>query len=76
MRFLNHRVIYSTLFFVLLVALIIISKPSFVFSDDGEVKQFGVGDQKTIVSLGVMVVVLAILSYYVFAVIDLLFSRS
>lgn len=75
MKLLNHRVIYSTLFYVLVICLLIVSKPSFVFDDQGNMKHFGVGNDKTIFSLGVFVVALSIVSFYVFAVIDFVFDK-
>lgn len=76
MKLLNHRVLYSALFFILIIVLLMVSRPAMMFEANGSIKQFGIGEHKTIVSLGVSVVLLAIISFYVFAVIDLLFSRS
>lgn len=72
----NARVIYSVLFYILLIVLIIIAKPSVMFEIDGTIKPFGIGDDKTMFSLGVFTVVLAILSFYVFCLIDLVFSNN
>jgi hypothetical protein len=72
----SPRVIYSILFYILSIILIIISKPSLVYDKNGDVKPFGVGPDKTIFPLGVCVVAFAILSYYVFCVIDLIFGAK
>jgi hypothetical protein len=73
----NQRTTYTVLFYILVILLIIISKPSFIFNDQGLIKPFGVGgDDKTIVSLGVMVVVLSIVSFYMFACIDVVFAKK
>jgi hypothetical protein len=46
-----------------------------MFSTNGDVRPFGVGgDNKTVFSLGVFVIVLAIVSFYIFAVIDVIFK--
>lgn len=76
LSFINHRTIYSILFYVLIIVLFIISKPPFVFTNDGQIKTFGIGQHKSIFSLGVWSVVLAFISYYVFAIIDLLFMHK
>lgn len=70
MRLLNQRTIYTTLFYVLMLMLIIVSKPAFAFNKDGRIRPFGVGEENTVISLGVIVVALAIVSFYVFACID------
>lgn len=76
LSFVNTRVVYSTLFYVLAVILLIIAKPSFMYNADGTLREFGVGDDRTILSLGVFVVGLAILSFYMFCIIDLVFGQS
>lgn len=68
------RVAYSILFYVLSMALVIISKPSVIFGKNGEPLPFGVGEGKTLYSLGVVTVALALLSFYFFACIDMIFS--
>lgn len=69
----NTRIIYSILFYVLFVILIILARPSIMFEKNGEIKQFGVKDSdKTLFSFGVFTVIIAIISFYIFAMIDLL----
>lgn len=72
----NSRIIYSILFFSLLIILIYVSKPSVIFEKDGEFKRFGAGNDKTMFSFGVFTVVLAILSFYLFCIIDMIFQRK
>ena len=79
MKFLKSRVIYSLMFYVMAISLIVIAKPDLMFAPDGEIKAFGVGvnkdgSVKTVFSFGVFVVVLAIVSFYIFAIIDIVFS--
>ena len=79
MAYVNSRIIYATLFYILLLVLIIISKPALMFERDGELKPFGIDDgdgKKTIFSFGVFTVVLAILCYYLFCIIDLVFRNT
>lgn len=70
----NTRVLYAVVFFVLLIALVFTSKPSIIFNKDGSLKPYGIGEDKTMFSFGVFTVVLAILSFYFFCVIDIIFS--
>lgn len=81
MKFLTGRVIYSLLFYTLAILLIIVSKPHMIFERSGSIMPFGVGltdegKEKTIFSLGVFVIVLAIVSFYLFAVLDVVFSAK
>ena len=55
------------------MSMIIIIKPNCLFNvDDGSIKEFGVGLDKTIYSMGVVVVCLSILSFYIFSIIDII----
>lgn len=70
----NKRIILSIIFFLMSMSLIIVVKPSFLFNkEDGSIKEFGVGLDKTIYSMGVVVVFLSILSFYLFALLDFLY---
>ena len=73
MRF-NTRLLYAIVFFVLLIALVFTAKPSLVFNPDGSLKPYGIGEEKTMFSFGVFTVVLAILSFYFFCIIDVIFK--
>ena len=75
-QLLNSRVIYSVIFFALSSLLIILSKPPFIFAQDGSLRPFGVGPDKSVFPLGVVVVTLAILSFYIFCIIDLVFGAK
>lgn len=74
MNWINTRIVYSILFYVLAMTLLVIAKPNTVFDRDGTIKPFGVGEDKTLFSLGVYAVVLAVMSFYVFCIIDLVFA--
>jgi hypothetical protein len=76
MKYLSSRVIYSVLFYVLLIILIILAKPSIMFNSNGDIKLFGVGEEKTMFSLGVASIVLALVSFYIFCLIDLIFAQK
>lgn len=72
----KSRVMYSVLFFVLLILLLFISKPSVMFDEHGNFKPFGIGSEKTLFSFGVFTVVLAIVSFYVFTLLDIIFKNN
>lgn len=70
----NKRLVLSTMFFLLCMIIIMLMRPPFLFNDDdGSIKEFGVGLDKTIYSLGVVVVTLSIFSFYIFSMIDLMY---
>lgn len=71
----SSRVIYSLLFYVLLMILVFVSKPAIMFDKNGHIKPFGIGDDKTMFSLGVITSVIAILSFYTFCIIDIVFKQ-
>lgn len=72
MDFVNHRTIYSVLFYTLSILLLFISKPKFMFINSS-IKKFGIGYEKTLFSFGVFTVTLALISFYAFAIIDVIF---
>lgn len=74
MGVMNPRVIYSLMFYVLIMTLLLVSKPDLMFEKDGTIKAFGVGSQKTVFSFGVFTVVVAIASFYTFTLIDIVFG--
>ena len=56
--------------------LIMLSKPSVIFEKNGTLREFGIGYDKTMFSFGVFSVVLAIISFYIFCIIDMVFSKN
>ena len=69
------RISYSIVVFVMSMILIFITKPQIVFNADGRLKSFGVSEESdTIYSLGVFTVTLAIIVFYLFCMIDLIFD--
>jgi hypothetical protein len=73
------RVIYSVIFFVLSMILIIVAKPHVLFDPEtGAPRPFGFSPKSdaTLFSLGVVVVSAAIASMYLFAFIDLVWGSS
>lgn len=76
------RVIYSTIFFVLVMTLIVLTKPALFFSDDGKVRPFGFSSssscpvESTPVPLGLAVVLAAIGSMLLFGTIDVVYAAA
>ena len=70
----NGRIMYSILLFIMLMLLTYCIKPAMMFKRDESIKPFGINKNQTIVSLGVFTIVCAIMSFYLFAMIDLIFS--
>lgn len=70
----NKRLFLSSIFFILSMILVTATRPSFLFNRDGSIKEFGLEKNQTIYSLGVLVVILCILIFYFFSLIDLLYN--
>lgn len=75
MKFLNQRVIYSIMFYALIVSLLFVAKPTLMFDRAGNFKSFGIGGSKTVFSFGIFVTVTAMVSFYMFTIIDLVFGK-
>lgn len=72
----NIRLLYTLLFYILFVIIIIAVKPRFLFDEEGNIIAFGVGKNKTIFSLGTLILAFALVCFYLFAVIDLIFQKN
>jgi hypothetical protein len=53
-----------------------VSRPSIAFDKEGFTKQFGLGNEKTVFSFGVINAVIAVLCMYLFTIIDLVFHQK
>lgn len=62
------RVLYATVLFIVLITLLFVTRPLFAFDEDGQILSFG---RDTAFSVGVMTCVFAIVSFYIFAMMDL-----
>jgi hypothetical protein len=69
------RVFYSAAFFVLVMTLVIFVKPPGLFLPDGRVRPFGTGEDCTVISIGIVATVAALLSLFMFAWIDLVTTK-
>ena len=71
-----YRVLYSSLFFIIVMLIVVTSKPSPIYDDRGTVIPFGVGPGKTLLSLGTATVLVAVLSFFLFTSLDVLFNAK
>tara|TARA_B100001093_G_C26574574_1_gene904429 strand:- start:646 stop:867 length:222 start_codon:yes stop_codon:yes gene_type:complete len=60
----NNRVKYSIMIYLVLVIILVLSKPKFFFKKNGQFKEFGTGPGKTVIPFWLVLLVCAIISYY------------
>ena len=75
----NTRVVYSSIFFTLVMLIIFIMKPTWAFKkEDGKYvfKPFGLGKTNTLLAFGIVTVIVAVLSHAVFTLLDLSDRKS
>lgn len=71
----GSRVFLSTLLFLLVIALILVSQPRLLFTPDGRIRPFGASSpEATPFAFGTLVVVTAILSFFLLSLIDVVFA--
>lgn len=70
------RVIYGVLFFSAIIAVLLVMKPRAMFEEDGRPKPFGTGEGKTLFSFGAITCLLAVTCFFVFGIIDMVYSCS
>ena len=58
------RLKLSIALYLFFVFIIMFFKPTFIFNDEGEIKEFGTGGAKTIMPLWLLFGILGILAYY------------
>jgi len=71
-----QRLLYSITFYLLLMTMLILWKPSMMFESNGDIRSYGVDKGNTVFSFGVASIVLAIVCFYIFAIIDFLFASA
>ena len=71
----QSRVVYSALSLLLIMFILSMLRPSVMFKRDGTLKEFGFGEDKTLYSLSTFSLVIAILLFYFFSVMDIIFLR-
>lgn len=68
---LSPRLTYSCTFYLLAFVLIVVSKPAVVFDERARIRRFGTQPDQTLASLAVVTALLAVVSYYMFCVLDM-----
>jgi len=58
------RLKLSIALYLFFVFIIMFFKPMFIFNNEGEIKEFGTGDNKTIMPLWLLFALLSVVSYY------------
>ena len=72
----SSRVVYSLLFFLLATALLLVIRPASMFDEEGNAKPFGIGPGKTLFSLGMAIVIIAILAFYICSLVGMISTCS
>ena len=60
----NNRVKYAIVVYLALVIILVLTKPKFFFKKNNQFKAFGTGPDKTVIPFWLVLLVIAILSYY------------
>lgn len=60
----NNRVKYAIVVYLALVIILVLTKPKFFFKKNNQFKEFGTGPDKTVIPFWLVLLVIAILSYY------------
>ena len=62
----KHITLIAIIVYILMFILIIVLKPTILFTDNGNIRQFGIGyKNKTIIPVWLLSIILAILSYLI-----------
>lgn len=61
---LSSALIYTIIVFTVVMAVVYHTKPKFIFDDEGNIKQFGKGDNKSFVPFSVLGIVTAVVIYF------------
>lgn len=71
------RVVYSVILFSLVMAAVVVTRPSLFFLPDGSVRPFGIeGGDATPFPLGAFVVLVAVCSMFLFSTVDLAYANA
>lgn len=72
----QSRIVYSSLSLIIVIMILCISRPGFMFKTDGTLKDFGFGNDETLYSLSSVSLVVSILLFYFFSLMDMIFSKD
>jgi hypothetical protein len=65
------RTWYSAALYFIIIVTVLAAKPKFAFNEDGTMKDFGTGENRSVFNFGVLTGTSAVLSGMIFAVADL-----
>ena len=66
------RVLYGLLFYALVMSAIVVYRPRMLFDEEGAPIPFGVGKERTVIDLGTIAAVIAMLSFALFTIVDVI----
>ena len=72
MIYIENSVMYSIILYLFLISVVMYIKPKIMFDNNNEIKKFGIGSEKTIYPLWLVVIILGILSYYIILIFNLI----
>jgi hypothetical protein len=77
MNITNHKIQLSIILYVFTIATIWVIKPSILFNENGDLKEFGINRyNKTILPFWIVVILSSILSYFIFTLIEFLLLKN
>jgi hypothetical protein len=72
----QSRIVYSSLSLIIVIMILCMTRPGFMFKTDGTLKDFGFGNDETLYSLSSVSLVVSILLFYFFSLMDMIFSKE
>lgn len=72
----QSRIVYSSLSLIIVIMILCMARPGFMFKTDGTLKEFGFGNDQTLYSLSSVSLVVSILLFYFFSLMDMIFSKE
>lgn len=72
----GHRIAYTLILYLAAVLAVFTARPRSTFREDGGLREFGTGKHKTLLGLGVVVVLCAVVSTFAVAAADLHAQRG
>ena len=73
----NHKIQLSIILYIFTIVTIWVVKPTILFNENGELKEFGVNRyNKTVLPFWIVVILVSILSYFILTLIEFLLLKS
>ena len=73
MNFINSPIKNAIILYLILITIILYFKPAIIFDVNGNLKLFGLSEEKTVFSFCVISLFFALISYYLFTLIRIIF---